>query len=339
MQLMTTACTTCLSLYCPLISSLASDPIIDTDIIIAPGIPSLTLDNIMDEFEKKYIEIKKLQSQCDSGPQWVNALYELKEKLEQDDSTAARKVLVNVYDQLNLKKSAYELIKAISSDIKGGAAATDRKMLGRIETLKEQAAGWADRFPLPRRLSEAQLQQRRKELCELGIPEFRYHPDPVLSGAIELSEEPVTCQCCGKQTKVSYSGPFYSVEDVDCLCPQCIADGSAANKYKGEFQDECSLDEGCSKDAVDELIYRTPGYRGWQQEYWRAHCGDFCAYLGPVGATELKALGLLEEVLDDDFWDDDAKEMIAMSCNGGHIQCYLFRCLHCGRHFVYMDYS
>ena len=40
-------------------------------------------------------------------------------------------------------------------------------------------------------------------------------------------------------------------------------------------------------EKLDELIHRTPGYSGWQQEYWRAHCGDYCAYLGHVGAREL----------------------------------------------------
>ena len=41
-----------------------------------------------------------------------------------------------------------------------------------------------------------------------------------------------------------------------------------------------------------------------RQEYWRAHCGDDCAYLGHVGARELRALGVLEEVLDDPMWDE-----------------------------------
>ena len=84
---------------------------------------------------------------------------------------------------------------------------------------------------------------------------------------------------------------------------------------------------------------RTPGYCGWQQEYWRAHCGDYCAYLGRVGARELRALGVLEDVLDDPMWDDEHKEMIQESVNGGHLQCYLFQCLHCGKHLVWMDFD
>ena len=78
---------------------------------------------------------------------------------------------------------------------------------------------------------------------------------------------------------------------------------------------------------------------GWQQEYWRAHCGDYCAFLGYVGARELRALGVLEEVLDDPMWDEEQKDMIRESVNGGHLQCYLFQCLHCGKHLVWMDFD
>ena len=56
-----------------------------------------------------------------------------------------------------------------------------------------------------------------------------------------------------------------------------------------------------------------------------------------VGASELRALDVLEEVLDDPMWDDEHKEMIQESVNGGHLQCYLFQCLHCGKHLVWMD--
>ena len=63
------------------------------------------------------------------------------------------------------------------------------------------------------------------------------------------------------------------------------------------------------------------------------------AYLGPAGARELRTLGVMEEVLDDPMWDDEQKEMIQESVNGGHLQCYLFQCLHCGKHLVWMDFD
>ena len=39
------------------------------------------------------------------------------------------------------------------------------------------------------------------------------------------------------------------------------------------------------------------------------------------------------------MWDGEQKEMIQESVNGGHLQCYLFQCLHCGKHLVWMDFD
>ena len=44
-----------------------------------------------------------------------------------------------------------------------------------------------------------------------------------------------------------------------------------------------SVDDGVDDpEKLYELIHRTPSYSGWQQEYWRAHCGDYCAFLANV---------------------------------------------------------
>ena len=96
--------------------------------------------------------------------------------------------------------------------------------------------------------------------------------------AFEESADGVVCDCCGKTTHIFYTAPFYAVEDIAYLCPECIANGEAARKYDGSFQDDFSVDDGVDDpEKLDELIHRTPGYSGWQQEYWRAHCGDYCA--------------------------------------------------------------
>ena len=89
------------------------------------------------------------------------------------------------------------------------------------------------------------------------------------------------------------------------------------------------MDDGVDDPGLDESS-RTPGYHGWQR--WRAHCGT--TGLGHVGARELRALGVLEEVLDDP-WDDEQKEMIRGICQWRTPECYLFRCLHCGKHLVW----
>ena len=140
---------------------------------------------------------------------------------------------------------------------------------------------------------------------------FRYHPDPLKTGAFK-NDKTVICDRCNKETNVYYTNPFYSVKEIYALCPDCIASGAAAEKFDGAFQDSESVDEVSDPEKLDELVHRTPGYCGWQQEYWRAHCGDYCAYLGNVGARELRALGVLEEVLDDPMWDEEQKGMTVL---------------------------
>ncbi|MEH6978944.1 CbrC family protein [Bacillus pseudomycoides] len=43
---------------------------------------------------------------------------------------------------------------------------------------------------------------------------------------------------------------------------------------------------------MKELIHRTPGYGGWQQEYWLSHCNDFCAFIGYVEWEEIAHLAI-----------------------------------------------
>lgn len=167
---------------------------------------------------------------------------------------------------------------------------------------------------------------------------FRYHPDPLKTGAFK-NDKTITCECCGNDTDIYYTGPFYSAEEVEYLCPECISSGSAAEGFDGEFQDPESVDEVSDPARLDELIHRTPGYCGWQQEYWLACCDDYCAFLGYYDWKALEALGITEELektYRDDIFDidfEDVKEHL--SNNEG----YLFRCLHCGKHYIYFDFD
>ena len=287
----------------------------------------------MTEYQKTYIELKKQFVATNEGPDSVRALYTFKEELEQSEDQQAKEVLVDVYDLLDFKKDAYELLCQIGNR-------SDKKTLKRLGTLKDYAENWGNHYALPKPKTPEEKQKEKERQAQLGLPTFRYHPNPLETGAFEESADGVVCDCCGKTTHIFYTAPFYAVEDIAYLCPECIANGEAARKYDGSFQDDFSVDDGVDDpEKLDELIHRTPGYSGWQQEYWRAHCGDYCAYLGRVGARELRALGVLDEVLDAPMWDDEQKEMIQESVNGGHLQCYLFQCLHCGKHLVWMDFD
>ena len=160
--------------------------------------------------------------------------------------------------------------------------------------------------------------------------EFRYHPN-LYSDEILVHGEGV-CNCCGKPVS-EYIDQVYSSEDIDCICLSCIHDGTAAEKFDAEFVQYA--EKISDPEKRDELFKRTPGYMAWQGEYWLACCDDYCAYLGPVGISELDELGIREEVLRDyaaqvpSYPLDVVNEYLSKD---GDMTGYLFRCLHCGKY-------
>lgn len=183
------------------------------------------------------------------------------------------------------------------------------------------------------------------------LPYFKYHLDPIRTGSFKFDKK-VKCDCCEKETTVYYTGPFYSIKDIDYLCPQCIANGAASEKFNGEFQDYLSLDNISEQEdinpsmlqedaKINELIHRTPGYSGWQQEIWLSHCNDYCAFVGYVGWDEIK------DILDDfvDIESDCTELGLSMDelpnylYNGGSCQGYLFQCLHCKKYRLHFDFD
>src|SRR5262245_14809170 len=100
------------------------------------------------------------------------------------------------------------------------------------------------------------------------LPTFRYHPDTINSGVVKLSDQ--TCRCCEQSRGYIYTGPVYSEQELDeAICPFCIADGAAAQKFAATFSDDHPLAEaGIPAHIVDEVTRRTPGYVSWQQDVW-----------------------------------------------------------------------
>src|SRR4051794_37044508 len=124
------------------------------------------------------------------------------------------------------------------------------------------------------------------------LPIFKYHPDPIATGSIEPSRTP--CVCCGRSRGYVYSGPVYARKEyLDCICPWCIADGSAHEKLDASFHDKEGIGSGMWDDVpeevTEEIAYRTPGFSGLQQEQWWTHCHDTAQFLGCAGHAELNA--------------------------------------------------
>ena len=97
----------------------------------------------MNEYLKQYIELQKQFRETKGNPDSVRALYTFKEKLELSEDKQAKEVLVDVYDLLDFKKDAYELLCQIGNR-------SDKKTLKRLGTLKDYAENWGNHYALPK---------------------------------------------------------------------------------------------------------------------------------------------------------------------------------------------
>ncbi|MVN87750.1 hypothetical protein GO986_13375 [Deinococcus sp. HMF7620] len=175
-----------------------------------------------------------------------------------------------------------------------------------------------------------------------ALPVFRYHPDPLATGMIEPFDG--ECPCCEQERGYRYTSAPFAEEEWPDLCPWCIADGSATERFDAEFTDAAGVGgygrwEEVPGAVVRIISTRTPGFSGWQQEQWWTHCGDGTAFLGRAGAAELArfpqfAAALREPLaLPAEAW---ARFSQALD-KGGSPTAYLFQCLHCGAYGGYMD--
>src|SRR5947207_6887785 len=91
------------------------------------------------------------------------------------------------------------------------------------------------------------------------LPTFRYHPDPIATGSVKPSDK--ECRSCGEARGYIYTSSVYAEESLDEeICPWCIADGSAAEKFDASFCDANPLAEADVPDhIIEEVTMRTPG--------------------------------------------------------------------------------
>lgn len=176
------------------------------------------------------------------------------------------------------------------------------------------------------------------------LPVFAYFEDPVGAGVFEKSKD--VCACCGRSRGWIYDGPVYCAGDEPALCPWCIADGSAAEKFACTFNDTGVLHHRAGDDRdpppleLDEVATRTPGFTTWQGNSWFACCGHAAAYLGDADEDDLR--GRWAEVVpmliaDSGGAFDEAEELVNGLERGGSPGVYVFRCRRCGRLGGYFD--
>ncbi|MFV0674662.1 CbrC family protein [Variovorax sp. tm] len=181
-----------------------------------------------------------------------------------------------------------------------------------------------------------------------ALPVFRYYADPFESGVMRVSSE--TCECCGKATGYIYGGSFYAVGSESHFCPWCIADGSAAAKFDGEFNDAAGVGMGeveLPSPIIEEVSQRTPSFFSWQQEQWWAHCNDAARFLGEIEHVDRTLLA-----------SENAADFVRETCEAVRLEpgegwqslldtpsgersfaVFVFGCLHCGKLGGYVDHS
>ena len=177
------------------------------------------------------------------------------------------------------------------------------------------------------------------------LPSFNYRPDPLATGSFE--ERDIKCVCCGELRAYVYVGSIYAEADLEGkICPWCIKSGLAHEKFGAEFTDLNAVGDYESVplplQVKEEVAHRTPGFNGWQQERWLAHCGDACAFLGPAGKQELAnydSKALIESIRTDLNLSDSAftSYLDKLDIQSGPT-AYVFRCLHCGQFQGYSDF-
>jgi uncharacterized protein CbrC (UPF0167 family) len=279
----------------------------------------------MNNYMARYIELSKV-FHANRSPESVEALYALADELK-DTGVTGTEALSNTYALLGLHQSAYDVFLLIYDE-------NDMKRRKKYYTLRDLAQSRGNDFAVKR----PKKKDRSLQAGEAALPKFRYFPDPIGCGVFIRTKEGETiiCPCCGKRTDY-YGTRMYARENVDHLCPACIASGAAAKKYDGDFIQDA--EEVSDQGKTDELFRRTPGYVSWQGEHWLAHCDDYMAYLGDVGVDELERMGIWQEVLDEYATHDEMDvEYVRTDLQaGGTMAGYLFRCLHCGTYRLWVD--
>jgi uncharacterized protein CbrC (UPF0167 family) len=195
--------------------------------------------------------------------------------------------------------------------------------------------------PAPRARAEAGAEARAEAGAE-DPPSFRYHPDPVASGALARTD--LGCEACHRARGWRYTGPLFTADDEAAeaqdagelaICPWCIADGRAAHELGASFVDYRPPGRRtAAAEAVDEIEHRTPGFATWYHPVWLEHHGDACAYVATVRAGEAAGLPPEQQAAVrrtglDHLWEEPAPGADDLP------PAYLFRCLRCGEALAY----
>ena len=176
-----------------------------------------------------------------------------------------------------------------------------------------------------------------------NLPAFQYHPYPLRSGSVVESK--VKCKCCRKARGYIYAGPVYAEDELgESICPWCIADGAAHEKYDASFIDTQGIPDDVPPQVMEEIAYRTPGYSTWQSERWLTCCGEAAAFVEPVGIQEVHQnypqlegdlMGYIVHEMR--ISGGAARQMLNSLQRDAGPTAYVFKCRKCDGHRAFID--
>ena len=180
-------------------------------------------------------------------------------------------------------------------------------------------------------------------MISANLPAFKYHRDPIQSGSVEKSQS--RCRCCDQVRGFIYTGPVYSEEDLEeSICPWCIADGSAHDKFDATFVDEAALPDDLPENIIEAVAWRTAGYSAWQSEQWFSCCKDAMTFIEPVGIREIREryreleFSILGNIIYDlHISGGAANRMLESLDRQSGPTAYVFQCSHCGTQKTFVD--
>lgn len=174
----------------------------------------------------------------------------------------------------------------------------------------------------------------------VGLPIFKYNPNPVLTGCIEISES--YCEVCNQQKGCKATAIMSCIENIYDVCPWCIKDGNASDMYDGEFVIHIENSNSISIKTLKELSFQTISYPAYQELEWMVHCNDGCEFHGH--ATEKDFNNISEEeikrLIINKYFDLSEIKEYQRSQKVEELPYILkFKCRHCNEIKFLVDYD
>jgi len=153
--------------------------------------------------------------------------------------------------------------------------------------------------------------------------DFKYFEKP--EAYVGLRDGETVCDTC-RQLKLCFDATtFYGMDDLNSICPDCLAGGKLADKNAftcegdiGTLREQLiQLNPNLNENGINalaenktfELEKTTPHLVTWQDWSWPASDGDYCKFIGYGSKPFYKKLAnsiSAEDFFENSFYDSDS---------------------------------